>query len=1026
MTAVVEGIILGVLGNAATSVSSRAASKFGRMLVGEELLEKWKIEETALQPMLRKAADALSEVVDLGGPARMEMVCLFLATPEVEAILRQIYATRLIEDDASIDTIRTKFLRSFSSYVELDEESLKDSSNELFDALLEACEYTLSHAIDRGVLSAHDARSELRYRLLRDELDLIRKNTEYLVTQSKPDVDAILRFEDEYRRQLAVRHGYIIPPSFDAQKKLPIDDIYVTPNFLPATRREGEVVSPCDYSEFLSEINRSVLLGDPGGGKSTFAEKLCYDLATRRQERLVAGRELMPILVVLREYGAEKAAHGYSILDFIKRKAESFYQLPPPPHGAFEYLLLNGHAIVIFDGLDELLDTNRRREISGDIEAFCNYYGSVPILVTSRKVGYGQAPLDQEKFEVFYLDAFDEDQVEEYATNWFEADADLTKEERERKTSGFIVESRVAPDLRSNPLMLALMCNIYRRENHIPKNRPEVYRKCAEMLFERWDKDRGIIVLLRAEVHIKPAVMYLAHWIYTNQSLQEGVTERKLIMKMMEYLWPKFYEHQEEAESVAREFVDFCKGRAWVFSGAGRTAEDEELYKFTHRTFLEYFTAFRLVRLHRTPADLAEALLPRIEKKEWDNVTEMAFHLQEETVEGAWDELLEALLERSGSAEVETRENLLTFAARCLQFMVPSTGMQRKVTSLCLESCIAWALGVLELFENADYYPLYKHDMAEKMIGNLLRARDENLPTVVSSFEQIVVERANNDSDDVVASLTLEMGLNPTLGKGSSELQDTSRNIWDNASERIFDACLGRIQELSSREFWISVEAFWEGKISIDDFARWHGVSGLFRYIELEMFPNRSLLSIAEVLTQDVLVAPYFEKNKYREKRWGCLSEIGRFLLTCPPPWIKRPYSEIPVLSADTKFPRIVPEFANWRFDENRYCGRALVSPLNLNADALFGFFAVFATAVQTSGLVAEIVRWVKKSRFAIFNLLRWSLIAPYTDQHFDRVQAEMERCGFTLEQQEFVMRWSRGEIKLVETQMPIRQPIIK
>jgi hypothetical protein len=1018
MSGIAEGIILGVLGNAATSVSAWTASNLGRALVGDELLKKWKIEETSLQPMLRKAADALAEVVELGGPARMEEVCLFLVTPEVEAILRQVYATRLTEDGGSIDAIRAKFLRSFSSYVEVDEKILRDSSNKLFDALLEACEYTLGQAIDRGVLSAHEAKSEFRYRLLRDELGLIRENTDYLVALNKPDVDAILRFEGEYRNQVAGRHGFIIPPSFDAPPKLPINDIYVTPNFVPIVRRGGEETSPRDYQELLAGIQRAVLLGDPGGGKSTFAGKLCYDLATRYSERLVAGRDLTPILVVLRDYGAEKAAHGYSILDFIERKAVSTYQLDSPPPGAFKYLLLNGRAMVIFDGLDELLDTSRRREIGGDIESFCNYYSSVPVLITSRKVGYEQAPLDEGKFEVFRLDVFDDSQVEEYATNWFAADVSLTPDERERKTASFIEESQVAPDLRSNPLMLALMCNIYRRENHIPKNRPEVYRKCAEMLFERWDRDRGIMVPLRTEAHLRLAVMYLAHWIYTNQSLQEGVTERRLIAKMVDYLCPRFYEHPEDAESAAREFVEFCKGRAWVFSGAGRTAEDEELYKFTHRTFLEYFTAFQFVRLHRTPAALAETLLPRVAKQEWNNVAEMAFHLQEESVEGAWDELLEALLERAGGAEAEERENLLTFAARCLQFMAPSALVQRKVTSLCLESCIAWGLDVIKLFEEAeDYYPLYKHDMAEKLLGNLLRARDENLPTVVHTFEQVLIERANDNGDDVIASMALELGLHPTLGEGGSELRSEVKKVWEDAADRIFDECLNRILAISPRRLWACVDAFWKGRISIGEFAQWHGVAGIFRYREMEMF-TKSPLPIAEVLTRDVLIAPYFEKNKYREERLGRLGEVGRFLLSCPMPWIHRPHTKIPVLSADTQFPRVVPTFADWRFDEDQYCGRDQVRPLDLNTDALFGFFAIFATTVQTPGIpLSDIILWVKRSRLAVFNLLRRSLIAPYVDPRFDLIQEEVTRCGFTPEQQEFVWQWARGKLKLVDTE---------
>jgi predicted NACHT family NTPase len=242
----------------------------------------------------------------------------------------------------------------------------------------------------------------------------------------------------------------------------------------------------------------------------------------------VARRQLSPILVVLRDYGAEKKARNCSILQFIESTSNSNYQTQSPG-GAFEYLLLNGHVLVVFDGLDELLDTRYRQEISSDVEAFCNLYPSVPVLVTSREVGYEQAPLDETKFEIFQLSPFTEEQVRNYAYKWFGADPEFGLEQRKQKTEAFLQESRIAPDLRSNPLMLALMCNIYRGENYIPRNRPDVYEKCALMLFERWDRMRGINASLPFEAHIRPTMMYLAHWIYSEDTLQGGVTEQRLI-----------------------------------------------------------------------------------------------------------------------------------------------------------------------------------------------------------------------------------------------------------------------------------------------------------------------------------------------------------------------------------------------------------------------------------------------------------------------------------------------------------------
>jgi predicted NACHT family NTPase len=155
-------------------------------------------------------------------------------------------------------------------------------------------------------------------------------------------------------------------------------------------------------------------------------------MATDYPQRLLAGRQVTPILVVLRNYGADKKTHSCSILQFIEATANATYQIQPPP-SVFEYLLLNGRAVVLFDSLDELLDTSYRQEISGDIEFFCSLYPSVPVLVTSREVGYEQAPLDERRFELFRLAEFDEEQVRKYARKWFTVDTELTPEQQQQK-----------------------------------------------------------------------------------------------------------------------------------------------------------------------------------------------------------------------------------------------------------------------------------------------------------------------------------------------------------------------------------------------------------------------------------------------------------------------------------------------------------------------------------------------------------------------------------------------------------------
>ena len=317
----------------------------------------------------------------------------------------------------------------------------------------------------------------------------------------------------------------------------------------------------------------------------------------------------------------------------------------------------------------------------------------MPALVTSRKIGYDQAPLDADKFEIMLLEEFSDEQIEQYATKWFLLESELRMPERQNKVSTFIDESAVVPDIRSNPLMLGLLCNIYRGENYIPSNRPEVFEKCAVMLFERWDRGRGIDVVFPFKSRLRPAMQHLAYKIYSEPRLQGGVTESWLVDEAASYLFPRQFEEPDQAREAAEEFIQLCKGRAWVFTDTGSTADGEALFQFTHRTFLEYFTAGYLVRNSRSLEQILETLVPRIENREWDVVAQLAFQIQTRSLEDAADDLLSGLLERaSESGSPRARANVVSFAGRTLEFLVPSPRVTREVVCQALGEAVEQAV----------------------------------------------------------------------------------------------------------------------------------------------------------------------------------------------------------------------------------------------------------------------------------------------------------------------------------------------
>ncbi|MCP4669558.1 MAG: NACHT domain-containing protein, partial [Deltaproteobacteria bacterium] len=792
--AALESIVCGVIANGLTALLAFMGRKTGELLTGKELRKKLKLDETALKPILEKAVTKVADTVDLKGPGKMEEVSLFLHSPEVETMVRQIFSFRLSmkneKKDNSLELIRKEFLTHFALFMGMEEEALAASADFFMDALLKGADEALSLAIDMGILSAHEAKSALRHQVIVDELDSIKKNLDFLCAKTCPSVKAILEFEEKYREQVEVRHGQISPPSFQGISKRPIDELYVCPSFFkPPTGQENKGKT-LKYKDFISTSYRTVILGNPGGGKSTFTQKLSHDLAVRYSKRLFGGRLVTPVLVILRDYGASKAKKECSILQFIESKSNSSYQLTPPK-GAFEYLFLNGRAVVIFDGLDELLDTSYRREISGDIEAFCNLYPSVPVLVTSREVGYEQAPLDVKRFETYRLATFDNEQVKEYVQKWFSLVPDLGKEEQRQKAESFMDESESVSDLRDNPLLLALMCNIYRGETYIPRNRAEVYEKCALMLFDRWDKHRGIRKQLPFEAHIRPVLNYLAHWIYCDKKLQNGVTDKMLVGKTSEYLCKELFDDKYEARQAAGEFIEFCRGRAWVFTDTGTTGDGESLFQFAHRTFLEYFTAEFLAKKYASPGKLKRILFPRIAKREWDIVAQLAFQVINNNIDGAGNELLRFIMKEVKKNEDGEKWNYLLFAARTLGFLVPSPEVIRELSTEILESCLRAGLKNLSNPK--------ENDRVLAPLRALLVSSGENWLRIAKTVEMVLVKKINGKNDGE-AMIALEIGMvMENVPEGSYKENARLDDFQDSFGKILTKKCYPSIEALSRK-----------------------------------------------------------------------------------------------------------------------------------------------------------------------------------------------------------------------------------
>ena len=256
-------VMLSVAANGLTSLLATSGRKVEELVIGKEFLDKWEREKTYLAPNLQKAIVSISEFGIWKGPAREEIVSLFFLTPEVEDVVRQIYSTNQITSTdlknlsslrAIFLTLLTQFVANYPSDVELKKDDLVDCANSLFDTLLSECDLVLNNAIDKGILSSHEAKSAFRHNLLLSEINAIHKKLDFFTTQEQIKVSSILEFEKKYRQQVSSRHGYITPPNLDAAHPLPINNLYVYPRIARISKDNAKLESVKSHV-FLSRIS---------------------------------------------------------------------------------------------------------------------------------------------------------------------------------------------------------------------------------------------------------------------------------------------------------------------------------------------------------------------------------------------------------------------------------------------------------------------------------------------------------------------------------------------------------------------------------------------------------------------------------------------------------------------------------------------------------------------------------------------------------------------------------------------------
>ncbi len=414
--------------------------------------------------------------------------------------------------------------------------------------------------------------------------------------------------------------------------------------------------------EQLNRHSRLVLLGDPGSGKSTFANFVALCLAGEMLGDERANLELLtapppqeqdddeapsptwehgpqlPVRVILRDFAARglpakgEAGTAGALWRFLEGELERAAIADYAPY--LKRALERDGGLILLDGLDEVPEAEgRRRQILEAVQDFAATFSPCRFLVTCRTYAYQHQKWRLQGFSEAILDSLNEAQIRHFIDRWYahvaelrQLDAADAQGRAELLKSAIFGSDRLKP-LAERPLLLTLMASLHAwRGGSLPDRREELYHDAVLLLLDFWEQRRVVV-----DATGKPIVQQesLAEWLRVDRGrvrslLNEiayqahaaqpdlagtaDVAEQDLVARLMQA--------SGNPDLKPARLVEFLRDRAGLLLARG-----VGVYTFPHRTFQEYLAACHLTD-HDFPESLAE--LARGDKERWREVALLA------------------------------------------------------------------------------------------------------------------------------------------------------------------------------------------------------------------------------------------------------------------------------------------------------------------------------------------------------------------------------------------------------------------
>jgi hypothetical protein len=338
----------------------------------------------------------------------------------------------------------------------------------------------------------------------------------------------------------------------------------------------------------LGGASRVLLRGEAGSGKTTLLRWLAVTAARGAFTGELAGwNGLTPVFVKLREYSGRALPGPEAMLDSVAGHLTGVM-----PKAWVERQLESGKALLLIDGVDELLD-GERRGVREWLRKLLAAYGDVRVVVTSRPAAAGADWLRREEFTALHLDRMTPPDLAAFVRQWHQAVRELGEElpceveELPGYEQSLLNALKDRPHLQSlagTPLLASMLCAMHlNRGSQLPRDRMELYRSALHTLVHERDAHRNVPSALDNGLGLKDKLVLLRDlaWRLSDNNRSEISLEQAGVFVGRKLAGMRHLDEQDGARVLEQ-----LRHRSGVLRSPAVGRVD-----FVHRTFQEYLAA---------------------------------------------------------------------------------------------------------------------------------------------------------------------------------------------------------------------------------------------------------------------------------------------------------------------------------------------------------------------------------------------------------------------------------------------------